>query len=114
MAKTENKKITDRGQLRDSKICRVCDRPFTVRKKWKNIFDGVFYCSESCKAKRKSLGLAPVDPSISHSGAVSAIEVTSSSNSKIKKPGLSARAQRALLQSLQVSKLAKKHKKSQS
>ena len=32
-----------------SKVCPVCDRPFTWRKKW----DQVRYCSEVCKGARK-------------------------------------------------------------
>ena len=111
MKKTENKKIIDRGQLKDSKICRVCGLPFTVRKKWKNIFDGVFYCSEACKAKRKSLGMAAVDPAISNSGLTNSEDITQNTGGKLKKPGLSSRAQKALLQSLQVSKIAKRTKK---
>jgi hypothetical protein len=111
MKKTENKKIIDRGQLKEGKPCRVCGLPFTVRKKWKNIFDGVYYCSEACKAKRKSLGIEAVDPAISKSGPVSSEVTAPSSGGKLKKPGLSSRAQKALLQSLQVSKIAKRTKK---
>ena len=111
MKKTENKKIIDRGQLKEGKPCRVCGLPFTVRKKWKNIFDGVYYCSEACKAKRKSLGIAAVDPTVSNSGTPIEETQPSTSGGKLKKPGLSSRAQRALLQSLQVSKIAKRTKK---
>ncbi|MBS7564289.1 DUF2256 domain-containing protein [Mucilaginibacter sp. Bleaf8] len=32
-----------------SKICPVCQRPFTWRKKWKKCWDDVIYCSEGCK-----------------------------------------------------------------
>ena len=31
------------------KICAVCERPFTWRKKWRNVWDEVKYCSERCK-----------------------------------------------------------------
>jgi hypothetical protein len=111
MKKTENKKIIDRGQLKEGKPCRICGLPFTVRKKWKNIFDGVYYCSEACKAKRKALGIAPVDPAVSNSGPDNSEVKAPSSGGKLKKPGLSSRAQKALLQSLQVSKIAKRTKK---
>ena len=31
------------------KICPVCDRPFSWRKKWKKDWEEVKYCSEKCK-----------------------------------------------------------------
>ena len=37
-----------------SKVCVVCDRPFTWRKKWENCWDEVTTCSKSCNGKRKS------------------------------------------------------------
>ncbi|MBF0877211.1 DUF2256 domain-containing protein [Gluconobacter cerevisiae] len=36
-----------------SKICPVCDRPFTWRKKWAKDWDQVRYCSEACKGMPK-------------------------------------------------------------
>ena len=36
-----------------SKICGVCDRPFTWRKKWKSNWDEVKYCSKKCSGKKK-------------------------------------------------------------
>ena len=38
-----------------SKICVICQRPFTWRKKWENCWDEVTTCSKSCNRKRKSL-----------------------------------------------------------
>eukprot|EP00535_Pseudo-nitzschia_heimii_P004806 CAMPEP_0197184786 /NCGR_PEP_ID=MMETSP1423-20130617/10576_1 /TAXON_ID=476441 /ORGANISM="Pseudo-nitzschia heimii, Strain UNC1101" /LENGTH=213 /DNA_ID=CAMNT_0042635689 /DNA_START=416 /DNA_END=1057 /DNA_ORIENTATION=- len=38
-----------------SKICVVCDRPFTWRKKWERNWDEVTACSKSCNSKRKAL-----------------------------------------------------------
>ena len=35
------------------KICIVCERPFSWRKKWKNCWEEVLYCSNGCR-KRKS------------------------------------------------------------
>ena len=32
-----------------SKICIVCERPFTWRKKWQKVWNEVKYCSEKCK-----------------------------------------------------------------
>ncbi|WP_072720356.1 MULTISPECIES: DUF2256 domain-containing protein [Planktothrix] len=37
-----------------TKICPVCDRPFTWRKKWANCWDEVKYCSERCRRRRSS------------------------------------------------------------
>ncbi|RYD50829.1 MAG: DUF2256 domain-containing protein [Sphingobacteriales bacterium] len=32
-----------------TKICAVCKRPFTWRKKWARDWEGVLYCSERCR-----------------------------------------------------------------
>ncbi|MGB2210588.1 MAG: DUF2256 domain-containing protein [Amylibacter sp.] len=37
-----------------SKICAKCDRPFIWRKKWKNVWNEVKYCSERCKREKNS------------------------------------------------------------
>jgi hypothetical protein len=34
------------------KICPVCQRPFTWRKKWQDCWDEVKYCSERCRRRR--------------------------------------------------------------
>ena len=34
------------------KICPVCQRPFTWRKKWEDCWDEVKYCSERCRRRR--------------------------------------------------------------
>ncbi|MFC6861719.1 DUF2256 domain-containing protein [Zunongwangia atlantica] len=31
------------------KICPVCNRPFTWRKKWAKNWENVIYCSEKCR-----------------------------------------------------------------
>ncbi|WP_138434192.1 DUF2256 domain-containing protein [Winogradskyella algicola] len=31
------------------KICPICERPFTWRKKWAKNWDNVKYCSEKCR-----------------------------------------------------------------
>ena len=36
-----------------SKLCPVCDRPFTWRKKWARDWDSVVYCSERCRRAGK-------------------------------------------------------------
>ncbi|TWT94615.1 DUF2256 domain-containing protein [Stieleria varia] len=35
-----------------SKTCVVCGRPFTWRKKWKDVWHEVRYCSERCRRVR--------------------------------------------------------------
>ncbi|MBF2048272.1 DUF2256 domain-containing protein [Leptolyngbya sp. NK1-12] len=35
-----------------TKICPVCQRPFTWRKKWEDCWDEVKYCSERCRRHR--------------------------------------------------------------
>ncbi|WP_071819963.1 DUF2256 domain-containing protein [Acaryochloris marina] len=37
-----------------TKICPVCGLPFTWRKKWRNCWDDVIYCSKKCRRNRKS------------------------------------------------------------
>jgi hypothetical protein len=36
-----------------SKVCKVCGRPFTWRKKWKAVWDQVQYCSDRCRKGSK-------------------------------------------------------------
>ncbi|MCU0324844.1 MAG: DUF2256 domain-containing protein [Spirosomaceae bacterium] len=36
------------------KVCVVCNRPFTWRKKWEKVWDEVKYCSDACRGKRNS------------------------------------------------------------
>ncbi|WP_370299204.1 DUF2256 domain-containing protein [Roseivirga thermotolerans] len=40
-----------KGQL-PTKICPVCNRPFEWRKKWRNCWQEVVYCSEKCRRNR--------------------------------------------------------------
>jgi hypothetical protein len=35
-----------------TKLCPVCNRPFTWRKKWALVWDEVRYCSDACRLKR--------------------------------------------------------------
>ncbi|MBK9791935.1 MAG: DUF2256 domain-containing protein [Sphingobacteriales bacterium] len=35
------------------KICLVCKKPFSWRKKWKNIWTEIKYCSERCRTTKK-------------------------------------------------------------
>lgn len=36
-----------------NKICVICNRPFSWRKKWENVWEEVKYCSDKCRAKKK-------------------------------------------------------------
>ncbi|MAT14096.1 MAG: hypothetical protein CMJ46_02365 [Planctomyces sp.] len=35
------------------KICAACGRPFAMRKKWRNCWERVKYCSERCRRESK-------------------------------------------------------------
>jgi hypothetical protein len=37
------------------KICPVCSRPFTWRKKWAKVWHEVRYCSERCRRQRQTV-----------------------------------------------------------
>ncbi|MFM7015647.1 MAG: DUF2256 domain-containing protein [Bacteroidota bacterium] len=34
------------------KLCRVCQRPFSWRKKWERCWEEVRYCSNACKKQK--------------------------------------------------------------
>jgi len=36
-----------------TKMCPVCNRPFTWRKKWEKNWDEVKYCSDQCRGDAK-------------------------------------------------------------
>ncbi len=36
------------------KMCPVCARPFTWRKKWEKVWEDVKYCSERCRRAAKN------------------------------------------------------------
>jgi hypothetical protein len=35
-----------------SKVCVICQRPFTWRKKWEKVWDDVKYCSDKCRQNK--------------------------------------------------------------
>lgn len=37
---------------RPTKVCAVCGRPFQWRKKWKDVWEEVRYCSDRCRKRR--------------------------------------------------------------
>lgn len=39
--------------MKEEKICKVCKKSFTWRKKWKKDWDYVVYCSERCRRNKK-------------------------------------------------------------
>ena len=39
----------------DFKICIVCLKPFSYRKKWRNCWKEVKYCSEKCRRNKNNL-----------------------------------------------------------
>jgi len=41
--------------MRATKVCPVCGRPFQWRKKWKDVWEEVRYCSERCRRRRSSV-----------------------------------------------------------
>lgn len=44
------------------KICPVCQRPFTWRKKWAKVWDEVKYCSDRCRGERNQKEKSKSDP----------------------------------------------------
>ncbi len=36
------------------KLCIVCQRPFTWRKKWEKVWEEVKYCSEKCRRNKNT------------------------------------------------------------
>jgi hypothetical protein len=48
-------KMRKKTDLR-TKVCEVCKRPFTWRKKWALVWDDVRYCSDACRRARGNHG----------------------------------------------------------
>ncbi|MBE7563763.1 DUF2256 domain-containing protein [Acidithiobacillus sp. HP-6] len=46
-------------RYQEEKICVVCQRPFTWRKRWKRCWDEVRYCSAACRKNRHRPGNPP-------------------------------------------------------
>ncbi len=44
-----------------SKICPVCERPFSWRARWKHQWEAIVYCSERCRSRRYTLKNKPLD-----------------------------------------------------
>lgn len=41
-------------QYLPQKVCVVCERPFSWRKKWEKNWENVKYCSERCKRNKNN------------------------------------------------------------
>ncbi|HMP32606.1 MAG TPA: DUF2256 domain-containing protein [Saprospiraceae bacterium] len=41
--------MSHKKQHLPTKICLVCKKPFTWRKKWEKVWEEVKYCSERCR-----------------------------------------------------------------
>tara|TARA_Y200000002_G_scaffold245875_1_gene203404 strand:- start:442 stop:573 length:132 start_codon:yes stop_codon:yes gene_type:complete len=39
---------------KETKICKVCNKPFSWRKKWERDWENVIYCSEKCRRNKKA------------------------------------------------------------
>ncbi|GIL78401.1 hypothetical protein Vretimale_17005 [Volvox reticuliferus] len=64
LLRVEAKKGANRGKVvgkehLPTKVCATCGLPFTWRKKWKDVWDEVRYCSERCRGNR---GRKPTEP----------------------------------------------------
>jgi len=54
--------MSKRAKLLPSKVCPVCGRAFTWRRKWAKDWERVVYCSQRCRrGKRKPGGTARAD-----------------------------------------------------
>ncbi|MGB0655306.1 MAG: DUF2256 domain-containing protein [Pirellulales bacterium] len=54
MSPTTPPRCVSRKSPCKEKICAVCGRPFSWRKKWKNCWSSVRYCSSRCRSQKKS------------------------------------------------------------
>ena len=48
----EKQKIKMTKNKFEPKICPVCNRPFSWRKKWERDWENVIYCSKKCRGKK--------------------------------------------------------------
>ena len=54
-SKPETFRVLDRGQMKEAKICVVCKRSFTWRKKWERNWSEISTCSNSCRQRKKQM-----------------------------------------------------------
>ena len=43
------------------KICIVCNKPFTWRKKWEKVWEEVIYCSERCRKQKNAFVVTDIN-----------------------------------------------------
>ncbi|MBN2679442.1 DUF2256 domain-containing protein [Acidithiobacillus montserratensis] len=41
-------------RIMEEKICVICHRSFTWRKRWRRCWDEVLYCSAACRKQKRS------------------------------------------------------------
>ena len=56
MSKKKNKNAMKKKADFPQKVCPVCQRPFSWRKKWATCWDEVKYCSKRCRGERNLSG----------------------------------------------------------
>ena len=54
------------------KLCAVCGRPFTWRKKWARDWEHVRYCSDACRRRRGGATPGPEGPTDAPASATAA------------------------------------------
>jgi hypothetical protein len=47
--------VTHKKTNLPSKICKICNKPFSWRKKWEKVWEEVLYCSERCRRNKTAL-----------------------------------------------------------
>jgi len=50
--------MTHKKPFLPEKMCPVCGRPFRWRKKWRNTWEQVIYCSQACARRKRPEGLS--------------------------------------------------------
>ena len=44
------------------KVCAACGRPFKWRRKWKDVWDEVRFCSDACRTGRRARAIKRIPP----------------------------------------------------
>ena len=53
IAEGEVFRVMDQGRWKEAKLCLICKKEFTWRKKWERNWGEITTCSEKCKQERK-------------------------------------------------------------
>ncbi|KAL3802378.1 hypothetical protein HJC23_007203 [Cyclotella cryptica] len=70
-----------------SKVCLICNRPFTWRKKWERCWDEVTTCSKSCNARRKAMKKDSLDVVKDHHVSADSDEIFGSNIDDVREKG---------------------------